>query len=571
MQPKQIAKFLKEHIEKIIFSLLSLSIVAPLLRSGYILTLDMIFAPKMNFNFPPTSGVYADIQKDFILHSLAQIIPADIIEKVILLILFYIIPAAFYKFLSIFEIKNKYTKPLKILASTMYLWNPFVYERLMAGNWLFLFGYALAPLFLLSLVRLSKSSDGKSLKKYFLISIILWTLISYISFHHFFLFGLIFLVCFIVSMVSTKGKSFPKLIPTFLISMLLNSFWIAPTLLYGSHIQTVTGKDLLLFASTPDDKLGIFWNLFTFYGFWAEKLLMNLPKDILPLWPLPFMLLLFPLSYLLLLFIPKKLQSSLWFKTKIPQGDKLISITLIILGLSGIVLSMGSLGIAKPIYDVFYDKIPLLKPFRESQKFLSLYVLSFCGLFYISFQTMIEKLNFEHRPKFKANLQKKINNLAIYFLIGAYFVLTFLLTFTLFWGANGQLKSTNYPKSWVKLEEASAGKGAKILVLPFQSYAKFSFNERRISNPAPLFFSADVISKQTLDELTKGKCEIECKCLCLNKTDGEEIWYDKLKESSVQYVLINKNDDWEDYEFLRNSEHFHKIIEDAYSYTLEVD
>ena len=142
---KPLARALKRHIELVYFGLLSLLIFVPLLGNGYILTLDMIFSPQMNFAIPNSAGLYNELPRDAILFVSSRFIPAWLVQQLLLLGIFF--AAGYFMYELLVSLRPRY-KILALAAATLYVWNPFTYTRLLAGQWAFLLGYALTPLFI---------------------------------------------------------------------------------------------------------------------------------------------------------------------------------------------------------------------------------------------------------------------------------------------------------------------------------------------------------------------------------------------------------------------------------------
>ncbi len=545
--------------------------MAPLLKPGYILTLDMIFTPNMAFRFPSPSGLYSFLPLDLLLHLLAQIISADVIQKLILLFLFYLIPFGFFKFLGLFEKEKDEFFMVKIMASLLYLWNPFVYSRFLAGHWTFLFGYALLPLFVYKLVSIYRLKDlGGKFLKHLGVLILLSVVMTILSPHHL-VFQILFFVAYSVFEFFQKTGGLKKFFIILISLLVTHSVWIVPSLLSNISVLSFGESDLVLFASSPDSQ-GTFMNLLTMYGFWAEKTLFDLPKAIISFWPLPFFLLFTPMIFLLFLYLPKYFRKILALKITPQANHKPLIVTLLILGLLGAILSLGSLGIAKPIFDLFYIRYPLLTGFREPQKFLSLYILTFCSFFYLGMKIWIHQIRDEKLESLEDLKAKEISQVRKFLeksIIIGFFALIFCLTYTFFWGAFRQLQVASYPPSYEKLQDLTKDSNSKILVLPFESYDLFPFNNRRIANPADKYFNTEVIFKRELDELAEKKCDVSAN-FCLNKTDSSAKWNQTLWYSGVDYILINKSSDWRDYAFLSQEGYFEKIAEDDFSYVLKV-
>jgi hypothetical protein len=117
-------------------------VMLPLLRPGYVLSYDMVFVPRQPFT-PAMFGLGGTLARavpsDFAVALAARVLPGDVVQK---LVLAGILLAAGYGILRLL----RGSPPLaRACAATLYVWNPFVYERLVLGHWALLLGYAALP------------------------------------------------------------------------------------------------------------------------------------------------------------------------------------------------------------------------------------------------------------------------------------------------------------------------------------------------------------------------------------------------------------------------------------------
>ncbi|WP_157250370.1 hypothetical protein [Nonomuraea typhae] len=124
--------------------------VGPGLAPGYILLQDMVFVPDpafSSFTFGLTGGAPRAVPSDLVVTALAQIVPADLVQKLVLLGVFMLgcsgaallVPAA--------------ALAPRLVAGAFYVWNPYVAERLLMGQWALLLGYAGLPWVVRALIR----------------------------------------------------------------------------------------------------------------------------------------------------------------------------------------------------------------------------------------------------------------------------------------------------------------------------------------------------------------------------------------------------------------------------------
>ncbi|HXB46730.1 MAG TPA: hypothetical protein VNW50_03135 [Streptosporangiaceae bacterium] len=121
---------------------LGLLALGPGLGPGYLLSYDMVFVPRPPFNAAVlgTAGVLPRaVPSDAVMAGLARVLPADAVQKLVLLAIFVLACAGAARLLS--------RKPLaaQLAAGVLYAWNPFMAERLILGQWALLLGYAGLP------------------------------------------------------------------------------------------------------------------------------------------------------------------------------------------------------------------------------------------------------------------------------------------------------------------------------------------------------------------------------------------------------------------------------------------
>jgi hypothetical protein len=121
---------------------LGLLALGPGLRRGFLLSYDMVVVPREPFTatmFGLAGGPPRAVPSDAVLAVLSRIVPADIVQKLVLLSIFALACAGAAALLE--------REPwfARLAAGVFYAWNPFVAERLLIGQWALLLGYAGLP------------------------------------------------------------------------------------------------------------------------------------------------------------------------------------------------------------------------------------------------------------------------------------------------------------------------------------------------------------------------------------------------------------------------------------------
>jgi hypothetical protein len=121
---------------------LGLLALGPGLRRGFLLSYDMVIVPRQPFTatmFGLAGGPPRAVPSDAVLAAASRIVPADIVQKLVLLSIFALACAGAAALLE--------REPwfARLAAGVFYAWNPFVAERLLIGQWALLLGYAGLP------------------------------------------------------------------------------------------------------------------------------------------------------------------------------------------------------------------------------------------------------------------------------------------------------------------------------------------------------------------------------------------------------------------------------------------
>ena len=120
--------------------LLGLLAVGPGLRRGFLLSYDMVFVPREPFAAAlPGLAPPRAVPSDLAVAAVSRIVPADITQKLVLLAIFVLGCAGVAALLD--------REPLlaRLAGGVCYVWNPYLGERLIIGQWALLLGYAGLP------------------------------------------------------------------------------------------------------------------------------------------------------------------------------------------------------------------------------------------------------------------------------------------------------------------------------------------------------------------------------------------------------------------------------------------
>lgn len=431
-----------------IFALISLLIISPLIAGKYIPLLDSVVSPSAIHGAKSLSDFIYGISPEgqdltieisrmplqFVSVLLQSFIPTFILQKIELFLIFFLPMFAMFTLL-----KSKKELP-RYAASIFYAINPFTYMRFMAGHWTLLLGYALLPFLAAELIKKEKNP----------ISIALWlSLISVFSTH-------ILIMAFLLLIFFMKAKDIKTYAIIALLFAAINLYWIFPVITaHETKITPIGTEDLTAFR-TDDSLVNSMASTAMMYGFWREGA-YKMPA-------LHFLL----AGFIILLAV--MVHGS--FYSKHPLKWRFVSLAII-----SLLLAIGvSHPFTKGIFEFLFTSIPVMKGFREPQKFVALLALSYSFLLFLGLQEI---------------KSRKV--------VYASFLIPLLLTPPLF---ASQLSAVDFPKDYYGVN-SFLNKDAEdfnVLFLPWHLYMDFPWeNNGRIANPSSAFFDKRVIKADNME------------------------------------------------------------------------
>ena len=260
----------KNNLYILIFLGLAVLILWQALLPGYVLGLDMVFAPDMKV-FTNPDGFLNFLPIGYLIYWLGLIIPVWLVQKIILLLLFFSIGYLAFKYLPIGE-----SKTARMFSALIYLVNPFVYSRFLAGQWTHLMAYAFLPLFIHYLFVFEEKNDLKSGLKLF------GTLffISIFSIHFFIVSAMILAVWFIYHFIKclvSNNRGYAKamlknIAVCGVLFLIVSSYWLIPALNRPKPIeQRFDMSHWQAFSAGGYKNISPILNLISLNGFWGER------------------------------------------------------------------------------------------------------------------------------------------------------------------------------------------------------------------------------------------------------------------------------------------------------------
>jgi hypothetical protein len=434
-------------------SLLGALALGPALLPGYLLSYDMVFVPDQPLTamtLGTDGSVPRAVPNDLVVVLASHLVPGDVVQKILLFLVFA---------LGGWGVGRLLDRPLAAaVATSTYLWNAYLLERLVIGHWAFLLGYAALP-WVLGFARGVREARPGALPRLALTLAITGLTGST---------GLVIagaLALVVLAWPPGVRRRGRALVVTALVVLGAASPWLLPALTRPGGLPT-DPAGVAAFASRADTPLGVVGSVATLGGIWNSAL-----------WPaeranpvVATVTLLLVLACLAAGLLPLR---RAWGATA--DGVVVASVAALLL----------SVAAAMPLLDVpmrhLVTDVPGGGLFRDSQKFvapMALLIAVCAGL--------AVELAARHARQ------------------GAW-LLAFaplVLLPSLAWGVHGRLDPADYPPEWQSLRDAVSARlvpGDSVAVLPFTYYRRFAWNhDRVVLDPMQRWLDAPVLVNDDL-------------------------------------------------------------------------
>ena len=360
-----------------------------------------------------------------------------------------------------------------IIAGLVYMVNPFVYSRLMAGQFAVLLGYACLPFFIKSFLCLIEKPTTRNA-----VCVAAWlTVIGILSIHTLALCAVVMVAGLAVARIYRKKMAVIALASATAVVMFFvaSFYWLLPLIAGESStaqaIRGFGGTDQAAFATVGGSVWEQLVNIAGLQGFWADATeLYVLPQHVLPSWPL--------------------ITLGVW--VLVGYGYVRLrrhltpTMNLHIIACAALVAAV----LATTLLSSLFSALPLAMGMREPHKFVGLIAVVFAICVGWSLASII------------AYIARLYNNrYATAAVTVCALLVPFAWTPTMLGGMHGQLQPRVYPTEWFAANDfLNADKSNfRALFLPWHGYQRFDFSGRIIMNPADRFFDKPMLISNELE------------------------------------------------------------------------
>jgi hypothetical protein len=400
--------------------------------------------------------------------------------------------------------------PARLGAGLFYAVNPFVFDRLYAGQLGVLLGYALLPFAVAALIDAAQEPHrvGRAA---------CWVGALVIMSEHF-AWILVPVTAAIALTRPHRVRASVRLGGAALGAAAISCYLLVVPVLLGTRPAGVLAQ-LTAYRTQADPRVGLLVNAAGLYGFFRPG--PTEPKNLISGWPavLVALVLIVAVGYVAVL------------RDAAHRRDGL---AILAAGVAGNFLALGDQGPTGGLFRLAYEHVPGFVMMREPDKFAVLVALAYA----YGFGWGIAWLTSRSRQKVA---QVAVAALAI--------VLPFAYTPNLLGGLGGQVKASELPSSW-SIASRLAGQ-ATVLFLPWHEYFPTPFTDQRvIANPATFYFAGTVLTSQNPGPGYAFAAE-DPEHVFLDKVLGPPVDLKRtgaaLADLGVRFVALAKVADWRDF------------------------
>ncbi|WP_147543664.1 hypothetical protein [Aeromicrobium massiliense] len=423
---------------------LSLLVLAPLLRPGYVLSYDMVWVPQLELGRRDVWGLGSALPRavpsDALVALAGTVLPQGVVQRLMLLGALVAAGTGASRLCRVLPL------PGRLVAVTLAVWNPFVAERLALGSWPVLVAYAGTFWLLAGLLGARRVPAVLGLAA---------TAISPAT-------GVMGLLVVVACARGVAGR-----VRWLALGLALNAPWLVTGLLRGSD-AVVDPLSVRLFDAQPELGLGRLGAVLSLGGIWNTEVV--------------------PVSRTL--FSSAVLVVALWLLVLVGLwawhrrgGDALLP--LLGLGVVGVVVALAG-SVAPDALGWVVAQVPGAGLLRDGTRWLLLLA-------------PVQVVAAGHGA---AWLVERCRTVGARRLATAGLVLVPVAALPdLAWGVGGQLEVAHYPQDWAEARDrvTQSGTEGDVLVLPFSSYRQPSWNhDRPVLDPLGRFLDRDTVVSDDL-------------------------------------------------------------------------
>jgi hypothetical protein len=411
----------------------------------------------------------------------------------------------------------------RFFGGIFYAVNPFVYDRLVTGQWYLLLGYALLPWAFAALLRLAEGRRSAAWR-----FAAFATAVGVASAHMFALLAV--LVLLVTAGVLVRGPQrairLIALAAGSALTCAASVYWLLPAPGLDALWRHIGPAQLSLYGTVSDQRWGIEGAVAGLYGYWNDA---DPIKAHLAAWPL---------------ITAALIALALW--GLLHRRHDPIAWVIATAAAFGFLLALGGRSpVSGALYRTALDHIAMLRSFREPQKGVALLAFGYAYLGGVAAGELGGHIRIREWRRHGFAL-------AVVLLL-----LPLMAGYREFGGLWGNLSTSSYPRSWGEARTLLGREAAdsRTLVLPWHAYFALTFAEHRVvGNPAASYFDTPLLVSRSVGEGAAANDTSDPLDRAVSRLLGTGSSRDDLGAClatlGVSHILLPKQSDWSRYSFL---------------------
>ncbi|MFW6865920.1 hypothetical protein ACOACQ_00945 [Nocardioides sp. CPCC 206347] len=470
----------------------TLLVLGPLLAGrGFWLVGDMVFVPQQPWKaawLGMDGALPRAVPMDALVSLVTQVVPGDFVQKALL------VGGFLAGGLGVARLVGEQAWFARAAAIMLFCWNPWVYERLLIGQWAILLGYFLLPWVALAAVRLRRGEPGDWAPA--AVALVLSAICSPSS-------GAMAAGVLLALGLDRNWRGWWRPVG---IAMVANLTWAVPALTAESARVTTDGV-FAAFAARAESGAGVVASVFSLGGIWKTSILPGERTS--------------ALLVLLACLLSVAALAGLWRTGTDRSRWALIGAVSLAVTLAP-VTSVGA-----DVMESLGARLPGLALLRDSHRYLAPFGLVLAvGVAYA-----VTALRTRIRP----------GTQALWSAVALLVVAPLLLLPSLAWGAAGELERSSYPEAWTEVAALIDSDEATV-VLPWAgSYRGFDWNHRRaVLDPAPRILPGQVLVDDTVRLEGREVPAEDPRVRAVDDALAQDDPAAALRDLGVRWVLVEK-------------------------------
>lgn len=430
---------------------LAVVVLAPLLGRGFVLSYDMVFAPRQ-YLVPDALGLGTALPRsvpaDAVVALATAVVPGDIVQKLVLAL------SIFFAAYGAGRLVPTERVSTRLVAATAYAWTPYFAERLFIGHWPLLLTYACLPWIVRSGLAL-RDAEPKALAH-----LVIACAPAALTPPGGILAGF-------VAVVSAGPR---RALPSLGAAVAVNLPWLVATLVHpGGSLSDPGG--VVAFSARSESWGPAVLSVLGLGGIWNGEVVPDSQSG--------------PLAPVLILVTVAVALAGL--RPLARRWGIAPARSLVLLGVFGVVLaSLATLPLGEPLLSWAIAHVPGAGLLRDAQKWVAWWALPVALGFALAVESASARLR---TPRARRAIAA----------VAAAFPLIVLPD--LAWAGWGRLDTVPYPVDWqaVRGVLTTDSRPGDVLALPFSAFRSFAWNGGRTQlDPAPRVLPRTVLTDDTL-------------------------------------------------------------------------